>query len=328
MTKMNTMATMNSKRTVHILGAAGQLGHALRATIPLQEGAPAYTVRTYTREDCPLEDPQVFHPHHTALQLQSAEDIVLNCAAYTAVDRAETEPHKAERCNAQAPAELAQLCAHTGAHLVHVSTDYVCGGPAPLGPTGEPRAWTTTDPVDPLSVYGQTKAQGEEAVLATHPQGSTIVRTAWLYYGPQRQAKGIAGSDFVTTMLRLYRERGELTVVNDAQGCPTSVHDLARGLWSLVEHTSTASQPLPQILHATNAGHTSWWGFAYAIIEEIGGDPQRVHPCSHVEYPTPAQRPLWSVLSADEWISAGLPAFRPWREALHEVLLTQSSQID
>ncbi|MGB2950298.1 MAG: dTDP-4-dehydrorhamnose reductase [Rhodococcus sp. (in: high G+C Gram-positive bacteria)] len=225
--------------------------------------------------------------------------IVINCAAYTAVDAAETDIDRATAVNTAGPRNLARACAASGARLVHVSTDYVFDGTAttPYEPDDAPA---------PQSVYGRTKLAGERAVLAELPTAN-VVRTAWVYTG--------TGTDFVATMLRLERERDVITVVDDQIGSPTYSRDLAAGLLELAASPVTGS-----ILHSTNAGTASWFDLARAVFAGVGADPERVRPCSSAEYVRPAPRPSFSVLSGAAWERAGLTPFRGWRDALGDAL--------
>ena len=225
--------------------------------------------------------------------------IVINCAAYTAVDAAETDIDRATAVNTDGPRNLARACAASGARLVHVSTDYVFDG----------KATTPYEPDDapaPQSVYGRTKLAGERAVLAELPTAN-VVRTAWVYTG--------TGTDFVATMRRLERERDVITVVDDQIGSPTYSRDLAAGLLEVAASPVTGS-----ILHSTNAGTASWFDLARAVFAGVGADPERVRPCSSAEYVRPAPRPSYSVLSGAAWERAGLTPFRGWRDALGDAL--------
>lgn len=225
--------------------------------------------------------------------------VVVNCAAYTAVDAAESDEDQAWVVNAEGPRILAEACARVGARLVHVSTDYVFDGTA-----------EAPYPVDaataPQSAYGRTKLAGELAVLRALPTAN-VVRTAWVYTG--------SGSDFVSTMRRLERERDTVSVVDDQIGSPTYSWDLAGGLLELA-----GSHIEAPVLHLTNTGTASWFDLARAVFAAVGADPDRVQPCSSAEYVRPAQRPAYSVLSADAWIGAGLAPLRDWRDALDDAL--------
>jgi len=226
--------------------------------------------------------------------------VVINCAAHTAVDAAETEPEAAAAVNAAGPAHLAAACVRHGVHLVHVSTDYVFAGDAAA-------PYEPGDATGPRSVYGRTKLEGERAVLAALPSAH-VVRTAWVY--------GAHGTNFVSTMLRLERERDTVRVVDDQQGSPTWTGDLATGLLELAARDDVDGG----VLHATNSGATTWYGLARAVFNAAGADPARVQPCRTEEFPRPAPRPAYSVLSNAAWIAAGLTPLRPWRAALEHAI--------
>ncbi|WP_092531261.1 dTDP-4-dehydrorhamnose reductase [Amycolatopsis arida] len=230
--------------------------------------------------------------------------VVVNAAAYTAVDAAETDEERAFAVNVDGPRVLAAACSSRRVPLVHVSTDYVFPGDAD-------RPYEPADRVLPRGAYGRTKAAGEDAVLGSGAQ-AWIVRSAWLY--------GAGGSNFVATMTRLERERDTLSVVDDQRGSPTWTADLARGLLELAGRVAAGEGPEQRVLHLTNTGDTTWCGFARAIFAELGADPERVRPCTTAEFPRPAARPAYSVLSDRAWREAGLTPLRPWREALSAFL--------
>ncbi|MET8777402.1 dTDP-4-dehydrorhamnose reductase [Nocardia sp. NPDC004654] len=268
-----------------VTGAGGQVGRELLRLAPRARG--------YGRADLDITDAD-------AVRAAIAPgDVVLNCAAYTAVDKAESEPDAAFAGNETGPAVLAAVCATVEARLIHLSTDYVFPGT-------QRAPYDTDDPTGPATVYGLSKLAGERAVLETAPN-SHVVRTAWVYSG--------RGGDFVATMLRLERERETVDVVDDQIGSPTYAADLAAGLLELV-----ARPDAPRLLHATNAGVASWFDLARAVFAEVGADPERVRPCDSTAYPRPARRPAYSVLSDRAWRSAGLTPLRDWRAALHDAL--------
>ncbi|MGB6164263.1 MAG: dTDP-4-dehydrorhamnose reductase [Pseudonocardiaceae bacterium] len=229
--------------------------------------------------------------------------VVVNAAAYTAVDAAEREgAARAHAVNAQGPANLARACAAHRARLVQVSTDYVFAGEGT-------RPNRVDDPTAPRTVYGRTKLAGERAVLAAVSSlgvSAHVVRTAWLY--------GAHGGNFVRTMATLARSRQTVRVVNDQYGNPTWTADLAEGLIAL----ALAADRVPVgVLHCANAAATTWFELARAVFTEIGADPDRVAPCRTSEFPRPAPRPANSVLDTTGWAGAGLPELRHWRHALH-----------
>jgi dTDP-4-dehydrorhamnose reductase len=226
-------------------------------------------------------------------------DVVVNAAAWTAVDDAETSEPQAFAVNATGAANLARACAELGAELVQISTDYVFAGTAdtPYDESAQPA---------PRSAYGRTKAAGEWAVAALCPR-SWVVRTAWLY--------GAGGPSFVATMARLAADRETLDVVDDQRGQPTWTMDLSR----IVEALVTSRAPYGTY-HATSSGETTWCGFAREIFSGLGLDPSRVRPTTTEAFPRPAPRPAYSVLGHDSWARAGLTPIRDWREALAEAL--------
>jgi dTDP-4-dehydrorhamnose reductase len=280
-----------------LLGATGQLGRELRHTTP-----PDVDILAPGRAELDLSHPG----ERLAAWVAAAEpDVVINAAAYTAVDRAESEEELAFRVNALAPAHIAVGVRRCGAHLVHVSTDYIFDGSG-----SEPYA--TDTPLAPASVYGRSKAEGERAVLEGTGGSAAVVRTSWLYsrYPP----------NFVLTMLRLMRERGAVRVVADQAGSPTWARNLARAIWSGV-----AGGTLRGVAHWSDAGATTWFDFAVAIAgagERLGLLPHgvEVQPIGTSDYPTAAARPGYSVLDlASSPALFGL-APTPWKQALETML--------
>jgi dTDP-4-dehydrorhamnose reductase len=240
-------------------------------------------------------------------------DVVVNCAAYTNVDGAESDESGAYAVNATGPENLARACARAGAQLIHVSTDYVFSGDfSGLSEGAVPRPYKPSDEPAPRGVYARSKLAGEQAVLAALPE-AVVVRTAWVYTGG-------AGKDFVAVMQRLAAGDGPIDVVDDQTGSPTYVADLATALLEVADAGVRG-----RILHATNEGAVSRFGQARAVFEECGADPQRVRPVSSARFPRPAPRPCYSALSGQEWAAAGLTPLRPWRSALVAALAAASS---
>ncbi|MBV9516201.1 MAG: dTDP-4-dehydrorhamnose reductase [Mycobacteriaceae bacterium] len=229
-------------------------------------------------------------------------DVVVNCAAYTAVDAAEDDAERAHEVNAVGPKNVARACAHAGARLIHLSTDYVFSGRF----DDAARPYDIDDPPQPLSVYGHTKLAGERAVRAELP-GAQVVRTAWLYTG--------TGSDFVAAIARRIPGGDAVEVVDDQIGSPTYVGDLAGALLQIA--SGGISAPL---LHAANAGAVSRFELAQAVFAVLGADPQRVRPVDTDRHPRPAPRPSYSALSARLSTTAGLTPLRGWRDALTAAL--------
>lgn len=222
--------------------------------------------------------------------------VVINCAAYTKVDDAETHEDAAYGVNAIGPANLATAAAEHGVKLVQLSTDYVFNGSAK-----EPYAEST--PYDPISAYGRTKAAGERFALEGNPSATYIVRTAWLY--------GAHGPNFAATMLALAESRETWSVVDDQVGQPTWTADLAEQIVAMLDAEAPAG-----IYHGTNSGRASWYDFARAILTENGLDADRITPTDSSAFVRPAPRPSFSVLGHDAWLAAGLTPMRDWREAL------------
>jgi dTDP-4-dehydrorhamnose reductase len=233
-------------------------------------------------------------------------NVIVNAAAYTNVDKAESEPEAAFALNRDGPAGLAEAAAAINAALVHVSTDYVFDGTSL-------RAYRETDARSPLGVYGASKAAGEDAVLAAHPR-AIIVRASWVF-SPHR-------ANFVKTMLRLGETRDELGVVADQQGRPTSATDLAGACLALAVRSHASDANAAGVFHFANAEDTTWADFAAAIFDgarERGRKPVRVKPITTADYPTPAKRPANSRLDTAKIQALGV-APRPWRAALSDVL--------
>jgi dTDP-4-dehydrorhamnose reductase len=270
-----------------ITGAGGQVGSHLLAHL----GPDAVGV---TRAELDITSDAAVDDAVRAIR----PDVVINTAAYTAVDAAESDEAAAWAVNATAVGHLAVAAARHNARLVHISTDYVFDGAATT------RAYEPNDPTAPRTAYGRTKLAGEQLALA---QGACVVRTAWIYGGPS--------ANFVDTMLRLAAERPTVDVVSDQVGTPTYARDLAAALIELAQ----TSAP-PNVLHYTNAGTASWFDLACETFRAAGHDPDRVHAVTSAEFARPAPRPAWSVLSTRAWADAGLTAPRDWRVALHEYI--------
>ncbi len=281
---------------VLITGAGGQLGRELRYTAPEQA-----EVHALHHGELDIADRDRVRAVVRAL----APDLIFNAAAYTAVDRAESDPETAHAANAEGPGHLAEAARTVGARLVHVSTDFVFSG-------AQCRPYRPDDDPDPLSVYGRSKRAGEVRVLASGCE-ALIVRASWIY--------ARAGENFVNTMLRLMGEREALRVVADQFGAPTWARGLARALWSL----GLQRDPVGGILHYCDAGSASWFDFAVAIGEEaraagrLARLPQ-ILPITTAEYPLPAQRPRFSLLDCGAtWSRLGLDPVH-WRVRLREML--------
>jgi dTDP-4-dehydrorhamnose reductase len=268
-----------------IAGAGGMLGHDLQLVLAGRE------VRALGRAELDITDAaSVADAVHDV-------DVVINAAAHTAVDDAESHEDEAYAINATGAGLLAAAAADAGARFVQVSTDYVFRGDATT-------PYPEDAPLDPLGAYGRTKAAGERLVREAHP-GAHIVRTAWLY--------GEHGASFPRTMLRLASERETVSVVTDQLGQPTWTRDLASAIVALLDADVPAGT-----YHGTNSGKASWFELARATFELAGLDPERVLPTDSSAFVRPAPRPAYSVLGHDAWARVGLAEPRDWHEALAE----------
>ena len=285
-------------RPLLVLGAEGQVARELARLGPEQ----GWTVTRIGRAQADLASAEIgplLSEHRPAL--------VVNAAAYTAVDRAETEPDAAHALNADLPARAARACADAGVSFVHISTDYVFDG-------SKPTPYVEDDPLAPLGVYGRTKAEGERAVQAAGGRAA-VVRTAWVY--------GAEGANFVRTMLRLAKTRDEVGVVADQYGNPTAAGDVARACLKLGDRLCADDPDALGVFHAAGEGDTTWAGFAAAVFAESArraGPSARVRPITTAEYPTPAARPANSRLDCAKL--ARTVGWRPpaWRGRLAEIM--------
>lgn len=282
-------------QSILLIGSNGQVGTELRQILT--------NVTPATRPQVDLSQPDTLRQIIQKVQ----PTIIINAAAYTAVDKAESEPELATAINAQAPQVLASEAEKLGAYLIHLSTDYVFNGQGY-------RPYEETQTTNPLSIYGQTKLAGEEAIRETCTH-HLILRTAWVY--------GVHGkSNFVKTMLRIGRERSEIRVVTDQIGSPTWAKDIAAAIAQLIP---LLTPEMVGTYHYTNSGVASWYDFAVAILEEayelgFGLQVQRIIPISTIEYPTPAIRPHFSVLDCGK-ISTVLATYPlHWRVRLRQML--------
>ncbi|QRG05082.1 dTDP-4-dehydrorhamnose reductase [Xanthobacter dioxanivorans] len=281
-----------------LFGAAGQLGREVTAL------AAARGLDLVGLDHAALD---ISDPVAVARALEAARpDALINAAAYTAVDKAESEPERAARINAFAPGLIAERCARYGTPLIHVSTDYVFDGT-------KAGAYVEADPVHPVGVYGRTKAAGEAAIRAAHER-HVIVRTSWVY--------GAYGNNFLKTMLRLAGERDELKVVADQRGCPTATRDLAEALLAVAEAAAKGDARFGTY-HFAGTGATTWHGFAAAIVaaaEKHTGRRPRVTPITTADYPTPARRPKNSALASDLFERSFGVRAAPWERRVIEVV--------
>ncbi|PSQ97595.1 MAG: dTDP-4-dehydrorhamnose reductase [Bacteroidetes bacterium SW_9_63_38] len=260
-----------------LIGATGQVGHELRA--PLAEIGDVTAPR---RDGLDLTAPETIQSAVRA----AAPDVIVNAAAYTAVDDAESEPDRAEAINAKAPAVLAETAAEVGAWLVHYSTDYVFDGTATA-------PYVERDATNPINVYGRTKRAGERAVQAAGGP-HLILRTSWVYSARR--------SNFLLSMLGLADEHDTLTIVDDQTGTPTSAAWIAEATAAILGRLLDMDTPTEAggLYHLAASGQTSWYGFARAIFAQFGRDDVTVKPIPTEEYPTPAARPAYTVLDSSE----------------------------
>jgi dTDP-4-dehydrorhamnose reductase len=282
---------------VLICGASGQVGTALLRAKPADA-----QLQAFTHAQLDISDASAVHSAIAAYRPQ----VVINAAAYTAVDRAEDEPQLAEAINATGAANLSHAVSELpGCRLLHISTDYVFDGRSV-------RPYRTDDAPNPVSVYGRTKLHGEIAVRETLGERAVVLRTAWVY--------AAQGKNFLLTMLRLMRERGAIRVVSDQRGSPTTADSIASALWTIAPRPD-----LHGILHWTDAGADTWFGFASAIAEEAHAAGllttlPNVTAITTAEYPTRAQRPANSVLDTASTVAVLRLTPSPWRMNLRATL--------
>ena len=286
---------------VLVPGGRGQLGTELARSLA---GRPDSLVHAPGSAELDITDDEAVTDAVDSFAVTARDadlrPVVINAAAYTAVDAAEQDEQRAREINVDGAAALAAAGKACGVPLLHVSTDYVFAGDAT-------RPYEPEDETDPPSVYGRTKLEGERAVLESGAR-IWVVRTSGVY--------GAKGGNFVKTIARLESQRPELSVVDDQVGAPTWAADLAAGLLELAGRVASRQGPDRRVLHCTNGGQASWFEFARAVFAELGADPERVRPCTSEEFPRPAPRPAFSVLSGESWRASGLTPLRPWRDAL------------
>ncbi len=282
---------------VLVTGASGQVGKALLRLAPV-----SMDLRPLTRENLDITDARAVRAAVVAFE----PALIINAAAYTAVDKAESEPELSQAINTEGPRQLAEAArAIPGCRLLHISTDYSFDGRSR-------EAYKPDDATNPLGVYGRTKRDGERAVLEVLGDRAVVLRTAWVY--------AAEGGNFLLTMLRLMRERGAVRVVADQRGTPTTADSIARALWTIAQRPQVR-----HILHWTDAGEATWYDFAVAIAEEglaagLLSKPPQVTPISSAEYPTAATRPANSVLDSRESIAQLGITPAHWRENLRATL--------
>lgn len=284
----------NNKTVILVTGSNGQLGNELQQLAP---DFAEYAFLFATKEELNIADASATEKYFS----EHSINYCVNCAAYTAVDKAESEPEQAFLMNTTAVGTLARICERNKAQLIHISTDYVFDGTAD-------KPYKETDPTNPVSVYGKSKLQGEELAIQNAPS-TIIIRTAWLYSSFK--------NNFVKTMLRLMKEKERINVVSDQFGCPTYAADLAAAIMQII--TSNQSKASPGIYHYCNAGITNWYEFA-VVIQELINSSCIVNPIPTSQYPTAAKRPGYSVLDTakiKETFSVTVPE---WKESLRKGL--------
>jgi len=277
-----------------VTGAKGQLGNELKL---LGKEYPAYTLNFTDIEELDITDPvavsKFFDTHHP--------EVVINCAAYTAVDKAEQEPDLAMKINALAVANLSDACSKTNSLLFHISSDYVFNGK-------NFRPYIETDQPDPVSSYAKSKSAGEKEMLR-HCKNGVILRTSWLYSS--------FGNNFVKTILRHSKEKKTLNIVFDQIGCPTYARDLAGTILKIIPELR--DQKGVEIFHYANEGVASWYDFAKRITE-FAGYNIKINPIETAEYPLPASRPFYSVLNKSKIKSRFAIEIPYWKDSLEECL--------
>jgi dTDP-4-dehydrorhamnose reductase len=271
-----------------VTGAGGQLGKELEMIV---SSFPGFEFCFLTREQLSITDPEMVENYFH----QERPDYCINCAAYTAVDKAESESSAAYEINAKGVEFLAKVCSNTGCRFIHISTDYVFNG---LGTT----PYLETDPVDPLGVYGASKRAGELLALESNP-ATIIIRTSWLYSS--------FGKNFVKTMIRVMKERESVSVVNDQLGSPTYCADLAEAIMLII----SSGKWEPGIYHFCNKGQVTWYDFAVAI-RDLTGSSCKLVPITSSEYPTPARRPSYSVFDTTKISNIYSVVSKDWKDSL------------
>ncbi len=284
----------NKEQTILVTGANGQLGCEIRT---IAAKFPQYHFLFVSKEAFAIDDHKAVEGYFSTHRI----GYCINCAAYTAVDKAETEKENAFRINAEASGNLATCCRQYNAQLVHISTDYVFDG------AGD-RPYKETDATHPLGVYGESKLMGEQLILENDPR-AIIIRTSWLYSS--------FGNNFVKTMLRLMKERDSINVVNDQYGCPTYAANLADAIIQIIASGKTENNA--GIYHYADAEITNWYEFALAI-KELSKSSCSVNPISTDQYPTAAKRPSYSVLDTKKIRDTFNISIPDWKASLQTCL--------
>lgn len=292
---MNPQGSQWNGRTLLVFGGAGQLGHAI-GELPPPEGWRSIMVGRADADITRIDEVQ-------RLAAKIGPAVIVNAAAFTAVDDAESQPEMADRVNQLGAAVIASVARQGGAPLIHISTDYVFDGRCR-------RPLRESDPVRPLNVYGVTKEAGERAVRRINPR-HVILRTSWLF--------SAHGKNFVKTMLKLGAERPTLRIVADQYGCPTAASDLARAIWAIASQVVAPELGSFGTFHFSGHGVTTWFDFAGRIFDELarhGVDAPKLEPIPTEAFPTPARRPAYSVLDCDKVRAVYGIVPPPWQDGL------------
>ncbi|HEV8079082.1 MAG TPA: dTDP-4-dehydrorhamnose reductase [Chitinophagaceae bacterium] len=295
MKQINMNDSFSFEKTILVTGSGGQLGMELSN---LSKQYPNYKFLFTSKEDLPIDDFKLIKKYFEQQQI----DYCINCAGYTAVDKAESEKEKAFDINADAVGNLSAMCKAHQAQLIHISSDYVFDGTSAI-------PYKEDDRVSPINVYGSSKLKGEELVLNNN-SSAIIIRTSWVYSS--------FGNNFVKTMLRLLKEKETINVVSDQYGCPTYAADLAAAIMTIVDKEE-GGNPTTGIFNFCNEGTTTWYDFAKAI-KKFAKSSCTINPIPSSEYPMPAKRPQYSVLDTTKIKDTFDITIPKWKESLHKCL--------
>ncbi len=291
-------------KTILVTGSNGQLGQSLKK---IASQYPQYEISFATRADIDLSDSDSIAQFFQGKRF----DLIINCAAYTAVDKAESEAELADQINHLAVQQLAEIAKQQHAKLIHISTDYVFNGQ-------QCRPYIEMDDVEPQGVYGLTKLKGEQAVSKIMAANALIIRTSWVY--------SEFGNNFVKTMLRLASDRDSLSVIFDQVGTPTYATDLAKTIMTIIQNEAFQQEFSSDIVHYSNEGVCSWYDFAKTIFE-LSGIECDVSPIETKDYPTPATRPHYSLLNKAK-IKQGYDVETPyWKDSLQQCLKALQEEV-
>ena len=279
-------------KRVLVTGKNGQLGLSIAK---IAQDYPQYDMTFVGRDQLDLSQSQTIIEYFQSKTF----NVIINCAAYTAVDKAESDPEIAIQVNYLAVKQMAQIAKNQNAILIHISTDYVFNGK-------NHKPYVETDPVDPINLYGQTKLKGEQSIYIIQPKGM-VIRTSWLY--------SEFGDNFVKTMLRLGKERENLDVIYDQVGSPTFAGDLAKAIFDMLSRPFQFGKESLQTFHFSNEGICSWYDFAKTIFE-LSNIHCRVNPIETKDYPTPAKRPHYSVLNKLKIRQGYMLEISYWKDSL------------